>query len=238
MNWLMKLFGLGKMADTANRVSLRQYCEACSGNDIPNLMRLEQLARKIGNELHRKGGLAEMRRVFDLLGTMPNRRRLEVLWDGTGGWRAWTLAGTPSERSSDIGERVKATLRVEGKSVVVEAFNARICTGEERDDMMGNLDLSIRFSEPVLIQTVVKNLSVKIPWKPEAKVFGVIGTGDAPGGLDVTLVTNTWPPEDCLSTEAGGIRLNPTRLPASVEVLWAEHSKDQPIGRVALKAVP
>lgn len=43
--------------------------------------------RKIGADLHERGGAAEMRRVFAFVPAMPGKRTVEMEWNGIGDWR-------------------------------------------------------------------------------------------------------------------------------------------------------
>jgi len=52
-----------------------------------DIRRIEPIARKIGEELNRRGGIAEMRRAFSLVGSRPGARTLEMFWTGIGSWQ-------------------------------------------------------------------------------------------------------------------------------------------------------
>ncbi len=75
------------MSDDEMLATLKGLCAAYMSNDRGTSQRLEPQATAIGEELHRLGGLREMRRVFGLLGGMPGSRTLEMHWDGIGDWR-------------------------------------------------------------------------------------------------------------------------------------------------------
>jgi hypothetical protein len=240
MRWLLRLF---KKSDETYLNHLRHYCEACTAEDVAAMMQSETLARKVGQELHNLGGLAEMQRVFDLLGPVPNRRRLELLWQYTGDWRAMTLFGPLSDRSGDEREILRATIPIAGKAVQFEFFDGILCTGEERLDQVSNFDLSIRVSEPQDFGTVTSNLIVRVPWKPKPIELVVSGYSDAPGGLDVTMSGQDWPPEAFIGSanDGGeGRRMNRQALPTSFEVCWYEDEDSgfQPLGKLPLKTVP
>jgi len=52
-----------------------------------DMRRLEPIARWIGEELSRRGGIDEMRRVFSLVGSRPGARTLDMFWSGIGSWQ-------------------------------------------------------------------------------------------------------------------------------------------------------
>jgi hypothetical protein len=68
---------------------LRRLCNAYMNYDAekPTIAKLEPLATDIGWELHRRGGIQEMRRIFQKLGGIPGSRTLEMHWNGIGDWR-------------------------------------------------------------------------------------------------------------------------------------------------------
>lgn len=66
---------------------LLQLCDAYAENDKDRIARLEPLATQIGEDLNRRGGLKEMRRMFDQLGGRRGSRTLEMHWSGIGDWR-------------------------------------------------------------------------------------------------------------------------------------------------------
>lgn len=66
---------------------LRDLCAAYVADDTAKIGALEPKATAIGEELHRHGGLAEMRRVFGKLGNIRGARTLEMHWGGIGDWR-------------------------------------------------------------------------------------------------------------------------------------------------------
>jgi hypothetical protein len=176
-----------------------------------------------------------MRRVFDLVTALGDARPLDLFWDGIGEWRASTppadLGQAPAPRSAVAGEILRATIEMAGSSVQVEFFDAAFCTGEQNEDMTGNLDLSMRFSVPVLIQAVQKNLIVELPWKTDAKKFGVIGDGAIAGGIVVTMVAD-WGRDDPRQ------QTPPVQAPPWADVLWLEQSREEALGRLTVRAVP
>jgi len=62
-------------------------CHAYAANDEAAITKLEPQATKIGEDLHRRGGIQEMRRVYSLVPSMQGKRTLEMHWDGIGEWR-------------------------------------------------------------------------------------------------------------------------------------------------------
>lgn len=75
------------MPDTEMLKTLHQLCDAYVANDTGAIARLEPLATQIGEELNRRGGMEEMRRIFHALGPRRGARTLEMHWDGIGDWR-------------------------------------------------------------------------------------------------------------------------------------------------------
>ena len=66
---------------------LQQLCRAYAANDRAMIVSLEPKATDIGKVLDRRGGIAEMRRIFDLIPVQQGRRTLEMHWGGIGEWR-------------------------------------------------------------------------------------------------------------------------------------------------------
>jgi hypothetical protein len=60
------------------------YAEGGLSRDNADLV--EQV-RKIGRDLHERGGITEMRRVFALVPVIAGKRTLEMEWNGIGEWR-------------------------------------------------------------------------------------------------------------------------------------------------------
>jgi hypothetical protein len=77
----------GALDDRATVQKLRTLCTAYAANDLTASKRLEPEATKIGQMLHARGGLVEMRRIFQELHGCPGSRTLEMHWDGIGEWR-------------------------------------------------------------------------------------------------------------------------------------------------------
>ena len=75
------------MDDGAMLDVLRRLCRAYADNDVPEVERLEPPAASIGEVLHQRGGIQEMRRVFALLDNMRGSRTLDMHWGGIGDWR-------------------------------------------------------------------------------------------------------------------------------------------------------
>ena len=76
-----------RLATSDDEKVLRQLCGAYAQNDRDTIEQLEPKARLIGEELDRRGGLEEMRRMFDQLRGMQGSRTLEMHWNGIGDWR-------------------------------------------------------------------------------------------------------------------------------------------------------
>lgn len=74
------------MGDAEMTDALGRLCAAYTANDKPTIEQLEPLATDIGEELDRRGGIAEMRRVFALLHGREGARTLEMHWGGIGDW--------------------------------------------------------------------------------------------------------------------------------------------------------
>jgi len=65
-------------------VALAQYY-AGGGRSSDNRTLVDQ-ARDIGRTLDRRGGIKEMRRIFNMIPPMQGKRTVEMEWDGIGGW--------------------------------------------------------------------------------------------------------------------------------------------------------
>jgi hypothetical protein len=65
---------------------LGALCQAYAANDRAAVAKLEPVASAIGEDLNRRGGIAEMRRIFGALGGRPGARTLEMHWHGIGDW--------------------------------------------------------------------------------------------------------------------------------------------------------
>ena len=66
---------------------LRSLCIAYTKGDKTKISVLESEAKIIGKELNSKGGIEEMRRIYNKIGGIPGQRTLEMLWDGIGKWQ-------------------------------------------------------------------------------------------------------------------------------------------------------
>lgn len=66
---------------------LTKLSQAYAEDDMAAIQQLELQATKIGQELDRRGGIQEMRRVFGLVPAMRGKRTLEMHWGGVGDWR-------------------------------------------------------------------------------------------------------------------------------------------------------
>jgi hypothetical protein len=227
------VFGIEKRQEAAFVDLLRQFCVAIRKNDGPAIVKLEPQVKQIGIIIHGHGGIAEMRRVFDLVVAVTDARPLEVSWDGIGEWRASTPAAAirarPSQKSDDQADILTTSIAIQDQVVEVEFFDAKFCTGQQNDCMTCNLDLSIRFSAPVFLQTVIKNLVASLTWKSGTKRYEVIANGDIPEGIVVTMVGD-WgrdrPPTP------------PVEAPPWADLFWLEHGSGEPLGRITVRGVP
>jgi HEAT repeat protein len=66
---------------------LIQLCDAYVSSNAAEISKLEPLAAQIGKTLHARGGLNEMRRLYEQLGERKGSRTLEMHWNGIGDWR-------------------------------------------------------------------------------------------------------------------------------------------------------
>ena len=73
------------MRDSEMLSLLRKLCAAYVNND-PVYKKLEPIATEIGKQLDKRGGIAEMRRIFHQLGGIRGARTLEMHWGGIGEW--------------------------------------------------------------------------------------------------------------------------------------------------------
>jgi len=67
---------------------LIELCKAyTSGGNEKEIERLEHYATEIGEELNRRGGIEEMRQIFNRLPNEGGLRILDIHWGGIGDWR-------------------------------------------------------------------------------------------------------------------------------------------------------
>lgn len=78
---------VGTMSDEQILSLLSDLCSAYTANNKTDISSLEPIATRIGMELFERGGLAEMKRVFNMLGNRAGARTLDMHWDGVGSWR-------------------------------------------------------------------------------------------------------------------------------------------------------
>lgn len=62
--------------------------EAIYSQIVKDRNHYEEIATEIGKKLNSKGGLSEMRRIFDMLDGIRGTRTLEMHWGGIGIWRS------------------------------------------------------------------------------------------------------------------------------------------------------
>ncbi len=77
----------GVLSDTQMLDTLTRLCNAYAADDSAEVARLEPVASRIGEELNRRGGVPEMRRMWNRLGNIRGSRTLDMHWDGIGDWR-------------------------------------------------------------------------------------------------------------------------------------------------------
>ena len=77
----------GVLSDTQILETLTRLCDAYAADDQAAVARLEPVASQIGEELNRRGGVPEMRRIWNRLGNIRGSRTLDMHWDGIGDWR-------------------------------------------------------------------------------------------------------------------------------------------------------
>ncbi len=66
---------------------MRDLCDAYAAGAAAEIARLEPEVVQIGEELHRRGGVDEMRRLLELVGRENGRQALAALWVGIGDWQ-------------------------------------------------------------------------------------------------------------------------------------------------------
>ena len=91
-------------------------------------------------------------------------------------------------------------------------------------EFAGNIDFSVKFSEPVATDKALANLRARIPGRQE--LVDVAGYQETPDGLEVTVYSELAPPGEDIPESAA---------PRRVEVLWLEHSPDHPIETMFVK---
>jgi len=75
------------MSETQMYDTLMRLCNAYASDNPSEIARLEPMALEIGEELNRRGGVPEMRRMWNRLGNIRGSRTLDIHWDGIGDWR-------------------------------------------------------------------------------------------------------------------------------------------------------
>lgn len=83
--------GVELMTEAAMISVLCEVARASTSGGQPGLESSEQryeVARAIGRELYRRGGMAAMKRALDEgVGSRPGQRTIDGFWDGIGEWR-------------------------------------------------------------------------------------------------------------------------------------------------------
>jgi hypothetical protein len=89
--WRKRTIGIGinpkKWGDEEILNLLHRLCHACDEDDRATISMLNPQARKIGEELNRRGGTQEMQRIWRQLENIPGANALYYTWDGIGDWR-------------------------------------------------------------------------------------------------------------------------------------------------------
>lgn len=75
------------MTDNEMLQTLERLCRAYASHNTIQVDSLEPIATKIGEELDRRGGITEMRRIFNLIDSQQRKRTLEMHWNGIGEWQ-------------------------------------------------------------------------------------------------------------------------------------------------------
>ncbi len=83
---LPTILDVADMNDEEMLSILKRLCVAYMDND-PLYKKLEPIATEIGEKLDKRGGIAEMRRIFYALGGILGSSTLEMHWGGIGDWR-------------------------------------------------------------------------------------------------------------------------------------------------------
>ena len=117
---------------------------------------------------------------------------------------------------------MKATIHVDGRSVQAEFSE---CILHISGEFGGNLDFSVRFSEPVPTEKVLQNLRLKLPDKE--RLIDVAGYGEIVGGLEINMGSNLVPPGEDIPASA---------VPPNVEVFWLEKDRSFPVGTLRVNA--
>ncbi len=88
-DWARRVPELATQLATANEDALladmRGLCTRWSANEHDDEM--VAVAKAIGGTLHKRGGMAAMRKAFERLNGMRGSRTLEMWWGGIGDWR-------------------------------------------------------------------------------------------------------------------------------------------------------
>jgi hypothetical protein len=182
---------------------------------------LADLARETGAEVITQGELR-----WETLG---RARRICATSDEFGLTPAEDLAHGHSRTDSPSGRRdgVRSdrSARVPpGPSVTVLEFSKTAL--HLRGEFAGNLDLSLKATDPLPVQDVLDNLRVRMPGRK--KLLSVAGYCEIAGGWQVTVYSEWAPPgRDLAASEA----------PATAEVLWLKHSRREPLVQVTVTHV-
>ena len=78
----------GKTLDPDIIHALQELCVAYAQNDTAKIRQLEPQVKEMGQALHERNGITEMRNYFEVVLDKPGARTLEMCWGGIGDWRA------------------------------------------------------------------------------------------------------------------------------------------------------
>ena len=92
-----------------------------------------------------------------------------------------------------------------------------------RGEFAGNLDLTLKVTDPLPVRDVLDNLRVRMPGRK--KLLSGAGHCEIPGGWQVTIDSEWVPP---------GQELAATEAPATADVFWLKHSRREPLVQVTI----
>ena len=211
------------MTDEDKLAALLQFCNAYGTEDFTNfdVATMDRVVYSIGQVLNDRGGIVEMRSLFDQLGDVSGIRSLDLHWDGIGEWRAM-LPG--SELGSQSSESLRARIHVDDQPLEAEFFDGVLWTGEEHADLTGNFDLSMRVATPIPLSMVLELLTIRMPWGNHEATLNTIASRPLQDGLSVTLVADKpapWPRDRSFG-------------PSWAEVCWG----DAVVRRITVRPTP
>jgi hypothetical protein len=117
---------------------------------------------------------------------------------------------------------MRATIHVDGRSVQAEFSD---CILHVSGEFGGNLDFSVKLSEPVSTEKVLQNLRLKLP-KTE-RLIDVLGYSEIVGGLEINMESELAPPGEDIPASA---------VPPNVDVFWLEKNRNFLVGSLRVNA--